>query len=57
MNKEDWCDFVKWCPCKCCFLCFLWCICGCSFECLYCDYCYKIPPNNKNDKSEETISS
>ncbi len=57
MNKEEWCNFIKWFPCKCCFLCFIWCICGCSLECLYCDCCYKITPNNKNDKSEETISS
>lgn len=57
MNKEDWCNFVKWCPCKCCFLCFLWCICGCSLECLYCDCCYKITQNNKSNDSEVKISS
>ena len=57
MNKDDCCIFVKWCPCKCCFLCFLWCICGCSLECLYCDFCYEITQSNKSNESEEKNSS
>lgn len=57
MNREDCCEFLKWCPCKCCFLGFIWCICGCSLECLYCDCCYKFSQNNKSNESKEKISS